>query len=153
MKTYEVVIERNSSGAWLARVPGVPGCHTYGRTLHAARRRIREALGLWVDDADRADLEFDVRLSAAARKVVAPFRSARQRVEEARREAQEALGGAARTLVRSGFSLRDTGEVLGLSHQRVAQVVSVRARDVRKTTAKAVPKRARTSSAKRRRRR
>lgn len=151
MKTYKVVIERDESDAWLAHVPGVPGCHTYGRTLEAARRRIREALGLWVADADRADLEFDVRLPAAARGVVAPFRTARRRAELAQREAQEALGGAARSLVRSGFSLRDTGEVLGLSHQRVAQVITLRPRAARRTTAaKTASRRARSTSAKKR---
>ncbi|MFA5786164.1 MAG: type II toxin-antitoxin system HicB family antitoxin [Actinomycetota bacterium] len=124
MKTYTVVIERDESGAWIARVPGVPGCHTYGRTLQAARRRIREALGLWVPDAERAKLEFDVRLPREARDVVRPFRAARRRAEEAQREAQEALGGAAGELVRAGFSLRDAGELLGLSHQRVAQVAA-----------------------------
>jgi predicted RNase H-like HicB family nuclease len=57
--TYTVKIERDESGAWIARVPEVPGCHTYGRSLRQAKHRIREALSLWVDDADRAELHFD----------------------------------------------------------------------------------------------
>lgn len=136
MKIYRVVIERDESGAWLARVPRVPGCHTYGRTLEAARRRIRDALSLWVDDADRARLEFDVRLPKEAREVVQPFESARRRAENAKQEVHETLGSAAKTLVRSGFSLRDAGEVLGLSHQRVAQVIEVRNSAPSKATVK-----------------
>ena len=27
---YRLVIERDESGAWIGRVPEVPGCHTYG---------------------------------------------------------------------------------------------------------------------------
>ncbi len=55
-EAYRVVIERDETGAWIARVPGLRGCHTYGRTLNEVRRRIREALSLWVDDAETAEL-------------------------------------------------------------------------------------------------
>src|SRR5436309_356773 len=61
---YRVIFERDESGAWIARVPSVRGCHTHGRTLEQARRRLREALGLWVDDADTAELVEDIRLPA-----------------------------------------------------------------------------------------
>src|SRR5215204_7701437 len=64
---YRVVFERDGSGAWIARVPRVRGCHTYGRTLQQARRRIREALSLWVEDADSVELVEDVRLPASVR--------------------------------------------------------------------------------------
>src|SRR5438132_104945 len=59
---YKVIFERGDGGAWIARVPSVRGCHTHGRTLGQARRRIREALGLWVEDADTAELLEDVQL-------------------------------------------------------------------------------------------
>jgi predicted RNase H-like HicB family nuclease len=126
VKTYRVVIERDETAAWIARVPEVPGCHTYGRTLSAARRRIREALGLWIKGAKRARLDFDVRLPAEVRSAVRPYEVARRRAETATDDAKEALGAAAAGLVDSGLSLRDAGELLGLSHQRVAQVVDMR---------------------------
>jgi predicted RNase H-like HicB family nuclease len=58
---YTVKIERDETGAWIARVPEVPGGHTHGRTLREAERRIREALSLRVEGADRADLEIHVQ--------------------------------------------------------------------------------------------
>lgn len=61
MNRYKVVFERDESGAWIARIPAVRGCHTYGRTLGEARRRIREALRLFVRDARRARLIDEVR--------------------------------------------------------------------------------------------
>src|ERR687897_3827623 len=64
---YRVIFERDSNGSWLARVPSVRGCHTHGRTLDQARRRIREALGLWVDDAETADLTEDIQLPQRVR--------------------------------------------------------------------------------------
>lgn len=123
MKTYQVSIERDEEGAWIARVPSIPGCHTYGRTLRAARRRIREALGLWVEHPERAQLSFKVRLSADLRSAITPVERARARAEQARGEANEALAEAAARLAAAGVSLRDAGELLGVSHQRVAQVL------------------------------
>ena len=123
--SYRVDIARDGSGAWLARVPAVPGCHTYGRTLEQARRRIREALDLWVADAATAKLEFRIRLPAEVRAELRRARSARERSAQAQIDAQEATVRAARDLTeRLGLSLRDASELLGVSHQRVQQLVS-----------------------------
>jgi predicted RNase H-like HicB family nuclease len=45
VKTYRVLYELDESGHWIATVPRVKGCHSYGRSLSEARSRIREALG------------------------------------------------------------------------------------------------------------
>lgn len=56
MKSYKVVYERGDDGWWAASVLGVRGCRTQGRSLAQARERIREALSLFVKDAQRAGL-------------------------------------------------------------------------------------------------
>ncbi|TMK26105.1 MAG: type II toxin-antitoxin system HicB family antitoxin [Actinobacteria bacterium] len=123
-RKYRVVFERDESGAWIARVPSVRGCHTHGRTLDQARRRIREALGLWVDDADRAELVEDIRLPTSIKEVISRSRESRREAENRRAKAQEATSRAARTLVDDlHLGLRDTAELLGLSHQRVQQLI------------------------------
>lgn len=125
--THQVVLERDESGAWLARVPAVPGCHTYGRTLEQARRRIREALGLWIEGADDADLAFEVHLPAEVRRELTRAHALRERSERAQRDARDALSVAAVDLTaRFGLSRRDAAELLGLSHQRVQQLVDAR---------------------------
>lgn len=122
---YRVDITRDESGAWLVRVPSVPGCHTYGRTLEQARRRIREALALWVPDAQGADLEYRIRLPADIRAELRRARSARKRSARAQLDAHDATVNAARDLTEQlGLSLRDASELLELSHQRVQQLVS-----------------------------
>jgi predicted RNase H-like HicB family nuclease len=127
--TYRVVIERDESGAWVARVPGVPGCHTHGRTLSQARERIREALSLWVEDADSAEVVEEIRLPSEARQAIRRSAAARTRAERGREDAQLATSAAARLLVeRLGLGVRDAGELLGLSYQRVQQLVSAEAR-------------------------
>jgi predicted RNase H-like HicB family nuclease len=121
---YRAVIERDESGAWIARVPGVRGCHSYGRTLDQARRRLREALGLWVDDADSAELIEEIRLPARVRTAINRSRTARHSAKRQRDRAQLAMKAAAETLVEEvGLGLRDAGELLEISHQRVQQLV------------------------------
>ena len=123
--SYRVVIERDETGAWLARVLSVPGCHTYARTLAQVRRRIREALELWVDDAREAELRFEIRLPTAIRKELRLARSTRDRSARAQREASDAVSRAARDLTqKAGLSLRDAAELLNMSHQRVQQLLS-----------------------------
>jgi predicted RNase H-like HicB family nuclease len=122
--TYRVEIDRDESGAWIARVPSVPGCHTYGRTLSQVRGRIRETLGLWVADADRAALDFDIHLPADARAHVRGARAGRARATRTHEEGHAAMTSAATELTtRFGLSLRDTAELIGVSHQRVQQLV------------------------------
>jgi len=119
-----VILERDESGTWIARVPSVRGCHTHGRTLEQARRRIREALSLWVDDAESADLVEEIRLPARVRNAISRSRAARRQAVRERERARAALEEAARTLVEDvGLGLRDSGELLEISHQRVQQLV------------------------------
>lgn len=126
---YRVEIQRDRSGEWIASVPEVVGCHTYGRTLEQARRRIREALSLWVDDAADADLDFRVQLPAGIRTEVRRAEAARARSERARDDAHDATVRAAEDLTsRLGLSLRDAAELLDLSHQRVQQLLAGRHR-------------------------
>jgi predicted RNase H-like HicB family nuclease len=63
MKTYTVAYERDEDRLWVASIEALPGCHTQGRTIEQARRRIREALAAYLDDdkaAARARLVDDV---------------------------------------------------------------------------------------------
>lgn len=121
---YRAVFERDETGAWIARVPRIRGCHTYGRTLDQARRRLREALTLWVDDADAVELDEEIRLPARAQKAIRASKEQRARADATRNAAQSSTAKAARTLVEElHLGLRDAGELLGLSHQRIQQLV------------------------------
>ena len=123
-KTYKAVFERDESGAWIVRIPELRGCHTYGRTLDQARRRIREALSLWVDNAEDAVIEEEIRLPAAARQALERAKRARARADRERSRAQEETERTARALLNEvGIGMRDAGELLGISHQRVQQLV------------------------------
>jgi predicted RNase H-like HicB family nuclease len=125
MSTYKVVYKRDESGSWIANVPSVPGCHSYGRTIEQARDRIREALDLWVRDASTAYLVDDVRLPSRLRATVKRARVARKKAEQQQERAQRTAARAATELTRDWrVSLRDAGEVLGLSRQRIQQLTA-----------------------------
>jgi predicted RNase H-like HicB family nuclease len=124
VKRYRVVLERDESGAWVATVPAVPGCHSYGRSLVEARRRVRKALALWVDDAGVAELADDVRIPDEVAAAVRRSRGARETLATARDAAGAATVDAAHRLVDElGLGVRDAAYLLGLSHQRVQQLL------------------------------
>lgn len=55
-KEYTVDYTLGADGWWTATVRNIPGASTQGRDLVQARRRIREALGLFVEGAESAKL-------------------------------------------------------------------------------------------------
>lgn len=127
MKSYRVTYERDSAGWWVAAVREVRGCHTQGRTLAQARRRIREALGLFVADSGSAELIDDVRLPAQVRRALVRSQAARSNADIQKAKAGETTTEAVRVLTRDfRLSVRDAAELLGLSHQRVQQLLARR---------------------------
>jgi predicted RNase H-like HicB family nuclease len=124
VKTYHVTYERDESGWWVASVRGLRGCHTQGRTVDEARRRIVEAMELFVDKTRSAKIVDDVKLPASAKKAIRTYATLRKKAEEQDRRAALAARRAVRVL-RGGrlkMSARDAARVLGLSHQRVHQL-------------------------------
>jgi predicted RNase H-like HicB family nuclease len=124
MKTYHVVYERDRAGWWVASVRRVRGCRTQGRTVDEARRRIREALGLFVEHAEAARLVDHVQLPTMAARVVRRYASLKRKAKEQDRRATAAAKRAVQVLRRGTLKMsgRDAARLLGLSHQRVHQL-------------------------------
>ncbi len=124
--SYTVRYERDETGWWIAQVKETPAAITQGRTIAEARRRIREALALALDDdaaAERAKLIDDVRLPAEARRALEQARAARARLATESKKAQESTAKAVRMLLESmHLSVRDAGDLIGISPQRVHQL-------------------------------
>lgn len=124
VKTYHVVYERDGSGWWVASVRELRGCHTQGRTVDEARRRIVEAMELFIDNARSAKIVDDVKLPTSAVKAIRTYATLRKKADREDRRAAMAARRAVRVL-RKGrlrMSARDAARLLGLSHQRVHQL-------------------------------
>jgi len=48
-REFDVVIERDREGYYVATVPTLPGCHTQAKTLDKLMERIREAAELCLE--------------------------------------------------------------------------------------------------------
>ena len=46
---FDVVVERDSAGYFVASVPVLPGCHTQAKSLDDLMQRIREAIELYLE--------------------------------------------------------------------------------------------------------
>jgi len=60
LRQFDVVIERDEAGYYVASVPQLPGCHTQARSLDEVTQRIRDAIELCleVESAPERSLEF-----------------------------------------------------------------------------------------------
>ena len=119
----KVVYEKEGVGVWLVFAPSVRGCHTHGKSVLQARERIREALGLFRNDAATVAFEEEFKLSADLEAMVRAFLDKKAAAAKAQADAQLAARKAAAALKRKTFTVRDSGEVLSLSHQRVQQLL------------------------------
>ena len=48
-REFDVVVERDSDGYYVASVPALHGCHTQARSLDELMERIREAIALCLE--------------------------------------------------------------------------------------------------------
>jgi predicted RNase H-like HicB family nuclease len=118
--TYSVVCRRAGSW-WAISVPGLKGVHTQARRLDQVAAMAREAIALMLD-TDPATIQVEVHpeLPDAATQALDARRAAR----EADQTAERATATAVRALLSDGYTVRDTGALLGLSPQRISQIAS-----------------------------
>lgn len=125
MKTY-VAHYGQERGAWVVTFDD-PDIATWATTLDKARIAAREALavtlGLSVEDADAVVVD-DIPVPDEARADVSLVLSERERIEREVADLQSARRRVIAALAAAGWSVRDVGTLVGLSHQRVAQTLA-----------------------------
>ncbi len=130
LKRYTVRAKRIGNW-WALDVDGVPGAHTQVRRIDQAEDMAREAIA-GVLDIPPASFAIVVapEVSAALRTIVDEATKARSEATQAQDAAAQLTRDAARRLVQEGLTVRDAGALLGVSHQRIAQIVRWRAVDM-----------------------
>lgn len=56
---FNVVLERDSEGFFVATVPALPGCHTQAESLDELIERVQEAIALYLEVEGDATKELD----------------------------------------------------------------------------------------------
>jgi len=116
--------ERDGGGWWIATVAGL-AAQTQGRTLEQATERLKEAVAALLDiETDAVVFETtSVVLPRLVDNALKRALEATMALRKQENEAEKATTLAAMKLTEEGLSLRDAGQLLGLSRQRIHQIV------------------------------
>jgi predicted RNase H-like HicB family nuclease len=136
--SYRVIAEWYPTGWWVVTVPDVPGAVTQCRRLDQVAGDAAEVIEIQTGETvDPADLSIEPRLPGEAGRVADEARRLRQEADELRRRTEERTLAAAQLLKAQGFTVRDIGQLSGVSFHRVQQLLgggrSALARPVRHT--------------------
>ena len=125
MRTFEVTVTR--SGEWWALCASVPGASVHGQTrrLDRAETVAREAIALALDVPDDSfTMAIEVELPEDAGVRIATARTLVEVAAAAQGLAQTVRRDVAMELQEMGLSVRDSGALLGVSPQRISQLVN-----------------------------
>lgn len=126
--TYHANFELDPSGQWLVEIEELPQVHSFGRTLGKAREYLLDALALWLGEpassvAGRVEFRTPA-LPIHIQETVSMALAEREIAEAAGRVAADLISQASVELTDDAhLSMRDAADILGLSHQRVQQLV------------------------------
>jgi len=121
-KTYTAEVARDGSW-WYVHVPEI-GHSTQAKRLEKVEHMVRDLIALAEDvPKDSFGVEVHVRLPEVQALLDAALK-ARARLQSTQRQAHEATLAAAVALRGTGLPLRDVGDLLGLTHQRIAQLMA-----------------------------
>ena len=115
-----------SGNWWAITVPELPGVFSQSRRLDQVEPMAREAIALMmdVDTSQIGSIVVDIVPPAPAAALIGKMNEALDAARQATESATSARRDAARALRADGLPMRDVGWLLGLSHQRVSQILA-----------------------------
>ena len=122
---YRVEVVR-SGNWWAISVPALRGVFSQAKRLDRVEKTAREAIAMMldVDESEVGPIEVDVIPPAGTAELLDEARRSASVASDAAAAAARARREAAQLLSRAGLPTRDIGELLGVSHQRVSQILS-----------------------------
>ncbi|MDP9021467.1 MAG: helix-turn-helix domain-containing protein [Actinomycetota bacterium] len=122
---FRVTRDDDDPRVWLAEWAEDDRVHTFARSLAELEDLARDALALWLHtDADDVQVELDVDLPKSLAREVTLLRRQRDELEAQQASVLDRQRSLAVRLVEDeGMTYRDAARFLGISHQRVAQLV------------------------------
>jgi predicted RNase H-like HicB family nuclease len=127
MTTYKAVFTREDNGKWAVSAPDVQGAHSWGRSVQAATKHIREAIASLLDlsDEEFKAIELDSTFHVGDSELEALLvraQETRARLETAKQNASEALQKAVEATHDGAYSMRDVAEMTNVTHSRIQQI-------------------------------
>jgi hypothetical protein len=120
---YEVNVTRDGRW-WMIEVPAIDGL-TQARRVSEIEDQAKSLIATMLDVA-ASEVEIEVASvmvgEVDALALATQVREARRAAAEAEEQAAKAMSGAVTALVGEQAPVRDIGELLGVSHQRVSQL-------------------------------
>jgi len=113
------------SGQWWAiEVPELPGVFSQVRRLDQVDEAVKEAIAM-MTDADEADVLIDVEVESGTdiEALLATLQQSSAAAEAAREQEAADRRRVIEQLRSKGLPNRDVATLIGLSHQRVAQIL------------------------------
>jgi hypothetical protein len=126
MKTYQLIVYRDARW-WMVSVPELDAL-TQAHNLHEAEFMGRDLISLVLEvPADSFDIEMTITSVGAVDKIseqVAQIAQSRATAAEIEHQASVAAITLAKRLKAEDVTIRDIGEILGVSHQRAHQLLN-----------------------------
>lgn len=70
LQDYDIVIEQDEEGYYVASVPALPGCHTQAESLDVLMERVKEAIEVCAEEVDNQELGRGLRFVGVQRVTV-----------------------------------------------------------------------------------
>lgn len=123
-ETHRITVEREP-GYWTIRVPDISEVVTQARRLSEVKRNAQEAIAVWLDKGvDEVEVAMDLVVPSAVQSALNEAKQLQQEASEKLERAGQATSEAARWLTKElGMTLREAAEILGVSFQRVGQLL------------------------------
>lgn len=124
---YRVEVVRSGSW-WAVTVPALDGVFSQAKRLDQVEDAAREAISLMleIDESEVGALDVVVMPPPGVAKLLERLEASTAAADEAARTATEVRREIVGRLRAEGFPLRDIGTFVGLSHQRVGQILANR---------------------------
>jgi len=118
-------VRARRSGAWWAiDVPELPGVFSQARRLDRVESMARDAIALFLDiDPATLEIRVETNLPSDLRRDVDAVGRLRADADRLQAESSVAMRRLTHELMGRGLSVRDAAAILGISHQRVSQLV------------------------------
>ena len=122
VSTYRVIARRTGEW-WALEVPDLPGVFSQAKRLEQADEAAREAIAVMLDvEPEEITVKIEPVLPADARDALAAVAVAQEQARRAAEREREAMQRAAAVLTKQ-LSQRDAGRFLGVSFQRIHQLL------------------------------